>query len=73
MGTMNRLGKWLSYGPPGYIQEAGGIHSLESIPGLHKRLKIRALSASKQTCKESDVYLTSNLTGNNFYYDVIEN
>ncbi len=22
---------------------AGGIHSLESIPGLHKRLKIRAL------------------------------
>ncbi len=23
---------------------AGGIHSLESIPGLHKRLKIRALA-----------------------------
>jgi hypothetical protein len=23
---------------------AGGTHSLESIPGLHKRLKIRALS-----------------------------
>jgi hypothetical protein len=22
--------------------QAGGIHSLESIPGLHKRLKIRA-------------------------------
>ncbi len=23
--------------------KAGGIHSLESIPGIHKRLKIRAL------------------------------
>ncbi len=23
--------------------QAGGIHTLESIPGLHKRLKIRAL------------------------------
>jgi hypothetical protein len=29
-------------GPPGYM--AGGIHSLESIPGPHTRLKIRALA-----------------------------
>jgi hypothetical protein len=28
---------------------AGGIHSLESIPGLHKRLKIRALAAVLRT------------------------
>ncbi len=27
-------------GPPG---QAGGIHSWESVPGLHKRLKMRAL------------------------------
>ncbi len=27
----------------------GGIHSLESIPGLHKRLKIRALLQSAGT------------------------
>ncbi len=29
--------------PARQATEAGGIHSLESIPGLHKRLKIRAL------------------------------
>ncbi len=31
-------------GPPGYIGWPDGIHSLESIPGLHKRLKIRTLA-----------------------------
>jgi hypothetical protein len=30
--------------PARQATKAGGIHSLESIPGLHKRLKIRALS-----------------------------
>ncbi len=40
MGTRNRPGIGLSYtGPPGY---AFGFNSLESIPGLHKRSKIRA-------------------------------
>ncbi len=29
--------------PARQATEAGGIHSLESIPGLHKRLKIRGL------------------------------
>jgi hypothetical protein len=29
--------------PARQATQAGGIHSLESIPGLHKRLKIRAL------------------------------
>jgi hypothetical protein len=28
--------------PPGYM--AGGIHSLESMPGPHKHLKVRALA-----------------------------
>ncbi len=38
MGARNRGGIGLSYRP------AGGIHSLELTPGLHKRLQIRALS-----------------------------
>ncbi len=37
-GARNRVGIGLSYRP------ARLIHSLESIPGLHKRLKIRAFS-----------------------------
>jgi hypothetical protein len=36
---MHRVGIRLSYRP------AGGIHSLESIPGPHKHLKVRALGA----------------------------
>jgi hypothetical protein len=38
----------LSY-RPARLQEAGGIHSLASIPGLHTRLKIRALIAGHST------------------------
>ncbi len=34
-------------GPPGY--RAGGIHSLESIPGPHTRLKIRAQATLEWT------------------------
>ncbi len=40
IGARNRVGIGLSYRPARLV--AGGIHSLESIPGLHKRLKIRA-------------------------------
>jgi hypothetical protein len=40
MVARNRVGIGLLYGLPGNI---GGIHSFESIPGLHKRLKICAL------------------------------
>jgi hypothetical protein len=39
LGTEEKLG--YRTGPSGYM--AGGIHSLESTSGLHKRLKIRAL------------------------------
>jgi hypothetical protein len=39
MWTRNRVGLGLSY----QATWAGGIYSLESIPGLHKLLKIRAL------------------------------
>jgi hypothetical protein len=38
MGARNRGGIGLLY----QATKAGGIHSLESISGLHKRLKIRA-------------------------------
>jgi hypothetical protein len=34
-------------GPKGYI--AGGIHSLESIPGPRKHLKVRALSCLQRS------------------------
>ncbi len=37
--------------------EAGGIHSLESIPGLHKRLKIRAQANVSK--KEMHEFLTA--------------
>ena len=42
MGARNRVGIGLSDRPARL--QAGEIHSLESIPGLHKRLKIRALT-----------------------------
>jgi hypothetical protein len=41
MGTRNRGGIGLSY-RPARLHRLFGIHSLESIPRLHKRLKIRA-------------------------------
>jgi hypothetical protein len=40
MGARNRVGIGLSYGRR--ATKAGGIHSLESIPGLHKSLKFLA-------------------------------
>jgi hypothetical protein len=40
MGARNRIGIGLSYRPARL--QAGGIDSLESIPGLLKSLKIRA-------------------------------
>jgi hypothetical protein len=40
MGARNRVGKVIVTARQ--ATWAGGIHSLESIPGLHKRLKIRA-------------------------------
>ncbi len=43
MGARYLGGKGLSYRDARQTTWAGGIHSLESIPGLHKRLKIRAL------------------------------
>ncbi len=46
MGTMNRIGIGLSGHrtvPARQATLAGGIHYLESIPGPHTRLKIRAL------------------------------
>jgi hypothetical protein len=42
MGARNRVGIGLSY-RPARLHRADGINPLESIPGLHKRLKIRAL------------------------------
>ncbi len=42
MGARNRGGIGLSY-RPARLHRLDGIHSLESIPGLHKRLKLRAL------------------------------
>jgi hypothetical protein len=42
LGSRNRVGIGLSYQPT-RLHRAGGIHSLESNLGLHKRLKIRAL------------------------------
>jgi hypothetical protein len=42
MGARNRVGKGVIV-PACQATKAGGIYSLESIPGLHKRLKIRAL------------------------------
>jgi hypothetical protein len=39
MVTKNLVGKGCRTGPPGFM--AGGIGSLESIPGLLKSLKIR--------------------------------
>jgi hypothetical protein len=44
MGARNRGGIGLSFRPARL--QAGGIGSLESIPGLHKSLKIRALYAA---------------------------
>jgi hypothetical protein len=41
MGARNRVGMGLSY-RPARLHRLGGTHSLESLPGLHKRLKIRA-------------------------------
>jgi hypothetical protein len=41
MGARHRVGIGLSYRPARATQ-AGGIDALESIPGLHKRLKIQA-------------------------------
>jgi hypothetical protein len=44
MGARNRVGIGLSHRHARLHRLApGGIHSLESIPGLHKRLKIPAL------------------------------
>jgi hypothetical protein len=43
MGARNRGGIGLSY-RPARLHRLRRIHSLESIPGLHKRLKIRARS-----------------------------
>ncbi len=47
MEARNRGGIVLSYWPA--TLQAGGIHSLESIPGFHKRLKIRARNAKEST------------------------
>jgi hypothetical protein len=41
---------------------AGGIQSLESIPGLHKRLKIRALAAGTS----STIVVLARQAGNRF-------
>jgi hypothetical protein len=43
MGARDRVGIGLSL-LARQATKAGGIHSLESIPGLHKRFKIRPLS-----------------------------
>jgi len=51
MGATNQVGIGLSYRPPpGQIGWRN--HSLESIPGLHERLKIRAQAFTLETCYE---------------------
>jgi hypothetical protein len=49
MGASNRVGIGLSYRP------AVGIDSLESIPGLLKRLQIRALKTVTLTVTRSQI------------------
>ncbi len=48
MGAGNRVGIGLSYRPAMQATYAGGIDSLESILGLHKSFKIRALLLALQ-------------------------
>jgi hypothetical protein len=50
MVARNRVGMGLSYWSA-RLHIAGGIHSLESIPGLHKRLKIRTLKINSEAAK----------------------
>ncbi len=56
VGARNRGGIGLSY-RPARPTLAGGIHSLESIPGLHKRLKIRAQYPPSQDRKNHILYI----------------
>jgi hypothetical protein len=58
MGARNRTGIGLSH-RPNKATLAGGIHSLESIPGPHKRLKIRA----QETVKIAKLLRCSSLSG----------
>ncbi len=44
--------------PARQATQAGGIHSLESIPGLHKRLKIRAKETTKTVATSTVQYST---------------
>jgi hypothetical protein len=47
MGARNLIGIGLSYRST-RLHRLAGIHSLESIPGLYKRLKIRALRLEQE-------------------------
>jgi hypothetical protein len=47
MGARYRVGVGLLY-RPARLHRLAGIHSLESIPGLHKRLKKRALQVTEE-------------------------